>query len=124
LFGEAHRQAGNRICSVGQQWASGRVSEYRLASTLKDGMPKPVASCAVGVDVEDRRCPEEDGPETSAISDWNTSPQPSNETLDLPRRARLKKYDADFDMTIVNQKWMRECLSAASFQNSKRKRSD
>ncbi|UFX43147.1 lysozyme inhibitor LprI family protein [Bradyrhizobium sp. 41S5] len=94
-WGEAHRQNGDRICSVGMQWASGHISENRLVSVLKDGAPQPVATCSRSPDSTDAPCPEP-GDSATIRGDvrWNMNPVSSSD-LPTPHADDLWKYDRD-----------------------------
>ena len=113
-LGTAYRQHNERICSVAKEWASGRFNEYRLVSVVKNGKPKPVASCSLGFDEARGRCPDDDV-KTKTTAHWNTNPRPSDYLHNLPHASGLWKYDVDFDMDTVDQPWMRECLLAPTF---------
>jgi uncharacterized protein YecT (DUF1311 family) len=111
-WGAAHRQHHDRICSTGMQWASGHMTEYRLVSLLKNGEPKPVASCSTGYAGTNEPCPEPDDDSAArALAHWNTNPQPSND-LPAPHAGNLWKYEPDIDPKITDQPWMRDCLFA------------
>ncbi|MBR0872262.1 DUF1311 domain-containing protein [Bradyrhizobium tropiciagri] len=123
-FGEGHRQNNDRICSVGLEWASGHQTEYWLVSILKDGAPKPVASCSIGYAGTTERCPDpNDDAETKAIAHWNTNPIPSENTP-APRAADLWKYDPDTSVGLTDEQWMHDCLFAATFPPADVSRAD
>ncbi len=74
-----------------------------------------MASCSIGLDDAHERCSEpDDDVETKAAAHWNTNPRPSDDRRELPH-ASNRKYDSDFDMGIVDQLWLRECLFAPTF---------
>jgi uncharacterized protein YecT (DUF1311 family) len=115
--GSAHRQHDARICSVATEWASGRVNELRLLSVLRNGEPKPVASCSIGLDDTNARCPEpDDAAAIKAAAHWNTNPRPSDDRHEAPTKAHdLWKYDPDVDMSVVDRPWMHDRLLAPTF---------
>jgi uncharacterized protein YecT (DUF1311 family) len=114
-LGAVHRQHNDRICSVATEWASGRTSEYRLLSVLKNGEPKPVAACDTGYGATSGQCPEpDDDAETKAVAHWTTNPESSDE-LPTPHASGLWKYDPDIDPAISDQPWMRDCLFASTY---------
>ena len=123
--GGVTRQHGDRICSLGQEWASGHMTDYRLLSVIKDGKPHPVASCSTGYASTTEQCPEpDDPPEFKAIAHWNTTPDPANEDLPIPGADKLWKYDPDLDQDLTDQPWMHDCLFAPNFPLPELSRAD
>jgi uncharacterized protein YecT (DUF1311 family) len=117
-WGDAHRQQDDRICSSVMEWASGHMNEYRLVSVPSSGKPKPVAVCSTRGDLTSDRCPEpDDNVEAKAISHWNTTPDPSSHSPDLPtwRAGDLWKYDPDIEREVIDQQWMNDCLFASTY---------
>jgi uncharacterized protein YecT (DUF1311 family) len=114
-FGTKHRQHHDRICSLRTEWASGHVTEYRLVSVLRNGEPKPVASCSIGYAETREHCPESsDDPETKAIAHWNTNPQPAN-NFSVRKEGGFWKYDPDIPLSKDEQPWMDDCLLASTY---------
>jgi uncharacterized protein YecT (DUF1311 family) len=114
-LGEAHRQHNDRICSVGVDWASGHMTDYRLVLILKSGQPRSLASCSYGYAGTREQCPDPtDNAETKASSHWNTNPQP-NDTTPLPRADGLWKYDPDVDPGLTQEPWINDCLFASAY---------
>ena len=108
-----HRQHKDRICSVGEEWATGHTTERRLVSVVTNGEPRPIASCYTGY--AGLVCPD---PENIAIvgatAHWNTNPQISFGDLGPPRAGSLWKYDPD-GPAESDEPWMRDCLFAPSY---------
>jgi len=93
-------------------------------SVLKDREPKPVASRSTGYTDTGEQCPEpDDDVETKKVAHWNTNPQ-LPDGLPTPHANGLWKYDPDFDSSIVDQPWMRECLFAPTFPPPEASRPD
>lgn len=113
-WGQAHRQHEDRVCSSAMAWASGRMTEYRLVSILKDGKPEPVATCSTGEFSEGEDCPDPSrDAKTNSASHWNTNPTrfaglPTPLADDLWKD--LWKYDPDIETDQINQQWMQDCL--------------
>ncbi|WP_246799621.1 lysozyme inhibitor LprI family protein [Bradyrhizobium sp. CCBAU 51753] len=123
-FGEGRRQNSDRICSVELTWATGHGTEYRTVSIVKDGAPKPVATCSIGYAETTERCPDaDDDAELKANARWNTNPVPSNERP-TPHASDLWKYDPDTSVELADQEWMRDCLSAATYPPADVNRAD
>jgi hypothetical protein len=56
-----------RVIIIAKEWASGRFNEYRLVGVVKNGEPKPVASCSIGFDDAHKAVPgADDDAETKA----------------------------------------------------------
>jgi uncharacterized protein YecT (DUF1311 family) len=108
-----HRQHKDRICSVGEEWATGHTTERRLVSVVTNREAKPVASCYTGY--AGHSCPD---PENIAIDEvsahWNTNPQISVGDLGPPRAGNLWKYDPDGPPGF-DEPWMQDCLFAPSY---------
>ncbi|WP_229198994.1 lysozyme inhibitor LprI family protein [Bradyrhizobium acaciae] len=123
-WGEAHRQNGDRICSVGLQWASGHMSENRLVSVLKDGVLRPVATCSISPDSTSAPCPEP-GDNATIWGDarWNMNPA-SSDDLPTPHADDLWNYDPDIEVDKIDQPWMHDCLFAASYPPANSGRAD
>jgi len=114
-LGAAHRQNNDRVCSIATEWASGRTSESRLVSVLKNGEAKPVASCSTGYTGTSEQCPEpDDDANTKALAHWKLNPEPSND-LPLPHATGLWKYDPDIDPMMIDESWMHDCLFASTY---------
>jgi uncharacterized protein YecT (DUF1311 family) len=112
-WGGAYRQHNDRICSSAMEWASGHISEKRLVSVLRNGEPKPVASCATGYASTDEPCPEpDDAAETRAVAHWNTKPA---DDLPIQPAGRLWKYDPDIEPDQIARQWMQDCLFAPTY---------
>jgi uncharacterized protein YecT (DUF1311 family) len=117
-----HRQHKDRICSVGEEWASGHTTERRLVSVVANGEPKPVASCYTGY--EGLICPDPENMATAgAAAHWNTNPQISFGDLAPPRAGSLWKYDPDGPAGSETS-WMQDCLFAPSYPPSDLSRPD
>jgi uncharacterized protein YecT (DUF1311 family) len=107
-FGTVYRQHQDRICSLGMEWASGHMTEYRLVSIVKSDKPTPIASCSIGYASTSEQCPEpDDDAETKAIAHWNTTPEPSD-SRPPPHAGGPWKYDPDIESRTVDQPWMSE----------------
>ncbi|WFU73224.1 lysozyme inhibitor LprI family protein [Bradyrhizobium sp. CB2312] len=114
-LGAAHRQHNGRVCSVATEWASGHTTEYRLVSVLRNGEPRPVASCSTGYAETSEQCPEpDDDAAAKAFAHWNADPKPSNE-LPAPHAGGLWRYDPDIQPRMTDQQWMRDCLFASTY---------
>jgi len=114
-YGAFHRQKGDRICSIGQDF-SYRTTNYQLVSVVRDGVARAVASCSIGYGETSERCPGHDygDAQLEAEAHWNTNPQPS-EWLAPPRAGHLWKYDLDAPQLMVDDAWVGDCLSAANY---------
>jgi uncharacterized protein YecT (DUF1311 family) len=108
-----HRQHKDRICSVGEEWATGHTTERRLVSVVTNGEPKPIASCYTGY--AGLNCPDpENLSNGEAAAHWNTNPRISFGDLGLPRAGHLWKYDPD-GPAGYDEPWMQDCLFAPSY---------
>jgi uncharacterized protein YecT (DUF1311 family) len=108
-----HRQHKDRICSVGEDWASGHTTEHRLVSVVNNGDPKAVASCYTGY--AGLICPDpENIEEIGAAAHWNTNPRPSTTDLRPPRANSLWKYDPE-GPAGADEPWMQDCLFAPTY---------
>ncbi|WP_298873503.1 lysozyme inhibitor LprI family protein [uncultured Bradyrhizobium sp.] len=113
-----HRQHKDRICSVGEEWASGHTTERRLVSVVTNGEARPVASCYTGY--EGHSCPD---PDVGAAAHWDTNPQISPGDLAPPRLGSLWKYDPD-GPAGYDEPWMQDCLFAPNYPRADLKRPD
>ena len=108
-----HRQHNNRICSVGEEWATGHTTERRLVSVVTNGEAKPIASCYTGY--AGHTCPDQENiARGEAAAHWNTNPQISLGDLGPPRAGSLWKYDPD-GPPGYDEPWMADCLLAPSY---------
>ena len=111
-----HRQHHERICSVVQSWASGHLTDIRLVSVVKDGEPKPVASCSIGYASTDTLCPDPALDDTDkARARWKMKPDVTAELGLLPGTGKIWKYDPDLTSLQYEQPWMNECLFTPVF---------
>ena len=91
------------------------MTEYRLVSILKDGKPKPVATCSTAELSEGEDCPDSsDDAKTNSAAHWNTNP---TQTANLPNPSAdgLWKYDPDIEPDQIDQQWMQDCLFAPDY---------
>lgn len=100
-----HLQHKERICSSGEQWASGREYTYRLVSTIEHGQPRPLASCRF-----ESTCPEDDNGVPDAHRHWRAAPPVDDELT--PPTGPLWKYDPDIPAAYLDEQWLEVCLTA------------
>jgi uncharacterized protein YecT (DUF1311 family) len=114
-WGEAHRQHGDKICSVGMEWASGHITERRFVRVIENDLPKIIASCSTGYTSTTEECPDPDNDsETAAVAHWNTTPALSDGAL-APPPGGFWKYDPDIVPSIVDRPWMHDCLFSPNY---------
>lgn len=117
-WGGTYRQHNDRICSAVVEWASGKTTEYRAVSVLKDGKPKLVATCSTGEATTSDQCPLPDADVWKKLDGhWNTAPTSHDNLLALDA-GDLWKYDPDISVNATDQRWMQDCLFTPAYPPS------
>ncbi|QVQ24416.1 lysozyme inhibitor LprI family protein [Achromobacter deleyi] len=107
-FAIRHYQNNDRVCTVDESWASGRVYTNRYVANIVDGKPKVIASCSFSS--EDEACSDTEGQ-----AKWNRKPEQPDYVYSAQPLPKLdgEIYDSD------DFEWARACLVDTAYPPAK-----
>ncbi|MFD4841392.1 lysozyme inhibitor LprI family protein [Achromobacter sp. NPDC058515] len=103
-FAIRHYQNNDRVCTVDESWASGRVYTNRYVANIVDGKPKVVASCSFSS--EDEACSDTEGK-----AKWNWKPEQPDYVYSAKPLPKIDGEIHDSD----DFEWARACLADAAY---------